>query len=235
MARLGEPRIHHAEIGSTNEEARNLAIAGATHGTLVTADSQTAGRGRQGRVWSAPPKSSLLCSLVLREPPNLLPLAAGLAVADTVASYGLVPKVKWPNDVLVNDRKIAGILAEGRPAEGWAVLGIGLNVAVQLDDLPEELHATATTLGLTEADVDSVLKALLNALESRLAQSEGVLLEDFRGRDALLGREVRWSGGVASGVGAGIDGTGRLVVTTADGGRVLLDAGEVHLGPVVGS
>ncbi len=233
MARLGEPRIHHAEIGSTNEEARNLAIEGAAHGTLITADAQTAGRGRQGRVWSAPPRSSLLCSLVLREPPNLLPLAAGLAVADTVAGYGLKPKVKWPNDVLVEDKKIAGILAEGRPAEGWAVLGIGLNVALRVEDLPAELHATATTLGLTEDDIDSVLEALLSALETRLAQSEGVLLEDFRGRDALLGREVRWSGGV--GVGAGIDGTGRLVVTTASGGRVLLDAGEVHIGPVVSS
>lgn len=233
MARLGAPRIHYAEISSTNEEARNLAIAGATHGTLVTADFQTAGRGRQGRAWSAPPGSSLLCSLVLREPPNLLPLAAGLAVADTVASYGLNPKVKWPNDVLVDDRKIAGILAEGRPAEGWAVLGIGLNVAVQLDDLPEELQGTATTLGLAGDEIDSVLNALLEALEERLAQSEGVLLEDFRSRDALLGREVSWSGGV--GVGAGIDGTGRLVVVSNSGRRVLLDAGEVHLGPVVGS
>lgn len=235
MARLGEPRIHHAEIGSTNEEARNLAVAGAEHGTLVTADAQTAGRGRQGRVWSAPPKSSLLCSLVLRQPPNLLPLAAGLAVADTVARYDLEPKVKWPNDVLVDDRKIAGILAEGRPAEGWAVLGIGLNVALRVEDLPDELHGTATTLGLEPDAVESVLANLLTALEVRLAQSEGVLLEDFRSRDALLGREVSWSGGAATGVGAGIDGTGRLVVTTPSGGRVLLDAGEVHIGPVVSS
>ncbi len=233
MQKLGEPRFHHAEIGSTNEEARNLAIAGATHGTLVTADCQSAGRGRQGRVWSAPAKSSLLCSIVLRDPPNLLPLAAGLAVADTVASYGLQPKVKWPNDVLVGDRKIAGILAEGRPAEGWAVLGIGLNVAVKIEDLPEELRSTATTLGLEADAIATVLESLLQELDLRLNQSEGVLLEDFRERDALLGREVRWSGGV--GVGAGIDGTGRLVVTTADGGRFLLDAGEVHLGPVVGS
>ena len=235
MVRLGEPRIHHAETGSTNEEARNLASAGATHGTLVTADSQTAGRGRQGRVWSAPPKSSLLCSLVLREPPNLLPLAAGLAVADTVAQHGFEAKVKWPNDVLVDDRKIAGILAEGRPAEGWAVLGIGINVATRIEDLPPELHGTAATLGLTSDDVEEVLEQLLAALEVRLAQSDGVLLDDFRDRDALLGREVSWSGGVASGVGAGIDGTGRLIVTTLDGARLLLDAGEVHLGPVASS
>jgi len=235
VTRLGDPRIHHAETGSTNEEARNLAMAGATHGTLVTADTQTAGRGRQGRVWSAPPKSSLLCSLVLHNPPNLLPLAAGLAVADTVATHGFQPKVKWPNDVLVEDRKIAGILAEGRPSEGWAVLGIGINVATRIEDLPPELHGTAATLGLTPDDVEPVLADLLGSLETRLQQPEGKLLDDFRSVDALLGREISWSGGVASGVGAGIDGTGRLIVTTAAGGRILLDAGEVHIGPVSGS
>jgi len=143
--------------------------------------------------------------------------------------------VKWPNDVLVNDRKIAGILAEGRPAEGWAVLGIGLNVATRIEDLPTELHETAATLGQESGEIEAVLGRLLEALENRLAQSEDSLLENFRERDALLGREISWSGGVASGIGAGIDRTGRLAVTTAAGGRLFLDAGEVHLGPVAGT
>src|SRR3954468_22320857 len=142
---IGRPRLHLRETASTNDRARALAMAGAPHGTLVTAASQTAGRGRQGRRWIAPPGRGLLASLVVREPPALLPLFGAVAVADTV---GPAARIKWPNDVLVDGRKVAGILAEGRPADGWAVLGIGLNVAVRIADLPPELHPTAGTLGL---------------------------------------------------------------------------------------
>ncbi len=109
-------------------ERATLAIAGAPHGTLVTAGVQTAGRGRQGRTWVAPAGSALLLSLVLREHDALLSLRAGLAVADLA---GAAARVKWPNDVLLDGLKVAGILAEGRPQEGWAVLGIGVNVALE--------------------------------------------------------------------------------------------------------
>ncbi len=227
MSGLGLPRVHHRETDSTNERARDLAIAGAPHGTLVTAGSQLAGRGRQGRTWSAPPGQSLLCSMVLRPPHRLLPLATGVAVADALASLGQDPMLKWPNDVLLDGRKVAGILAEGRPAEGWAVVGIGINVAVRNQDLPAELQGIAATLGLPASAVEEVLETVVTALERRLVEEEGALLDAFRERDALFGREVSWSGGV--GIGAGIDGAGRLVVE-ADGVRHLLDAGEVHLG-----
>jgi BirA family biotin operon repressor/biotin-[acetyl-CoA-carboxylase] ligase len=221
---LGRPRLHLRATTSTNDRARDLAQAGAPHGTLVTASEQSAGRGRQGRTWSAPAGSALLMSLVLRDAPALLPLAAGVAVAE-VAGAGA--RVKWPNDVLVEGRKVAGILAEARPRDGWAVLGIGLNVSLRVEDLPPELHETAGTLGLTPADVEPTLARLLEALERALALDATALLDAYRARDALYGSEITWTGG--SGRAAGIDGEGRLVVETADGGRTALSAGEVHL------
>ena len=222
---LGTPRLHLRATDSTSTRARELALAGAPHGTLVTAGEQSAGRGRQGRTWSAPPGRSLLMSLVLRDPPTLLPLAAAVAVADVC---GPAARIKWPNDVLLDGRKAAGILVEGRPFEGWAVLGIGLNVAVRPDDLPEELRDVATGLGREPADVEPTLVELLAALERRLGEDGEATLAAWRERDALRGREIRWNGG--SGVAAGVDASGQLVVELPGGGKTSLGAGEVHLG-----
>ena len=221
---LGTPRLHFRLVDSTNERARALAARGAPHGTLVTAREQSAGRGRQGRKWTAPAGQALLCSLLLRDPPRLLPLAAGVAVAEVVGSRA---RVKWPNDVLIDGRKVAGILVEGRPQEGWAVLGIGLNVAVREDELPPEVRDRAATLGLAPGDVEPTLSRLLAGLERWVAAGADEVLEALRRRDALRGRFVRWAGG--EGEAAGVDGEGRLVVATADG-RMTLEAGEVHLG-----
>ena len=223
-ARLGRPRLHLRATTSTNDRARELAQAGTPHGTVVTAAQQTAGRGRQGRTWSAPPGRALLVSVVLRDPPALLPLAAALAVAEVAGAHA---QIKWPNDVLLDGRKVAGILAEGRPQDGWAVLGVGLNVALRIEDLPPQLHATAGTLGLEPADLEPTLERLLDALERAVALDEATLLGAYRARDALRGREVTWTAG--HGRAAGIDGTGRLVVELPDGGRTALSAGEVHL------
>jgi BirA family transcriptional regulator, biotin operon repressor / biotin---[acetyl-CoA-carboxylase] ligase len=221
---LGRPRLHLRETGSTNDRARELAAAGAPHGTLVTAAAQSAGRGRQGRRWSAPPGHALLMSLVLRDAHPMLPLAAAVAVADAIGDDA---RIKWPNDVLVDGRKVAGILAEGRPQEGWAVLGIGVNVAVRIDDLPPELHASAATLGREPSDLEPFLAALLEALERALLLPTDQLLDAWRSRDALLGRPITWTAG--QGTAAGIDGEGRLVVDLPEGGRTALEAGEVHL------
>jgi BirA family biotin operon repressor/biotin-[acetyl-CoA-carboxylase] ligase len=236
---LGRPRIHLRSTDSTNDRARELALAGAPHGTLVTAGEQTAGRGRQGRRWSAPAHSALLMSLLLRWPtsdrsPTLLPLIAALAVCDVA---GEDARIKWPNDVVfVREQdggeggslaKVAGILAEGRPQEGWAVLGIGLNVAVRVEDLPAELHATAATLGRGPREVEPALQELLVAVARRLAEPAERTLDAWRARDALRGRAIAWSTG--EGRAEGVDGAGRLVVALAGGGRTALDAGEVHL------
>jgi BirA family transcriptional regulator, biotin operon repressor / biotin---[acetyl-CoA-carboxylase] ligase len=249
---LGRPHLHLRRTDSTNERARALAIAGAPHGTLVTADEQTAGRGRQGRRWTAPPGSSLLMSLVLRPgppsgvpptsawPPAALPLAAGVAVCDVAdrSQLGERALVKWPNDVVVARArggglaKLAGILVEGRPQQSWAVLGVGLNVAVRVEELPEDLRLTAATLGEPPAAIEPALARLLAALERRLAAPLEEVLDAWRARDALRGREVAWSGG--HGRADGIDATGRLLVTGLDGRRTALEAGEVHLVPNVG-
>jgi BirA family biotin operon repressor/biotin-[acetyl-CoA-carboxylase] ligase len=225
--RLGTPRLHLRETDSTNDRARALALRGAPHGTLVTAGAQTAGRGRQGRTWTAPAGRALLMSLVLRGWPPLLPLAAAVAVADVAGAVGADITIKWPNDVLLGRGKLAGILVEARPQDGWAVLGIGMNVAVRRDDLPAELRERAAVLALEPAAIEPTLAALLDALDARLALAAPALLDAFRARDALLGRRVRWQRG--EGTAAGVDEAGRLLVDRPDGAQVALDAGEVHL------
>lgn len=165
----------------------------------------------------------MLCSVILRDPPRLLPIAAGVAVAELA---GAQAKLKWPNDVLLAERKIAGILVEGRPQEHWAVLGIGLNVAIRIEDLPPELQERAGTLGHSPGALEPTLERLLCGLERWLAADASAVLEAARTRDALREMRLRWQGG--EGIGRGIDDHGRLIVQAGDQ-RVLLDAGEVHL------
>ena len=222
---IGRPRLHLRVTASTNERARTLASAGAPHGTVVTADEQTAGRGRQGRTWTAPAGRALLLSLIVRELDPLLSLRAGLAVADLA---GAAARVKWPNDVLLDGRKVAGILVESRPQEGWAVVGIGVNAAFDVSELPPELHESAGTLGRRPDELSSALAQLLEQLEQRLAQPADTILAALAERDALLDRPLRWAGG--DGIGAGIDNRGCLRVRRSDGSETALDAGEVHLG-----
>jgi BirA family biotin operon repressor/biotin-[acetyl-CoA-carboxylase] ligase len=220
---IGTPRVHLRLTDSTNDRARALAASGAPHGTLVTADEQHAGRGRQGRAWTAPPTSAVLMSVVLRELSETLPLAAAVAVSEAVP---LETQIKWPNDVWIDGRKVAGILVEGRPQEGWAVLGIGLNVTTE--EFPQELHATSLRLAGADLSREAALAALLDALRLWLPRPRSQVLAAWRSRDALLGRTVRWSNGSNEGVAAGVDSSGALIVETRNG-RVTLDAGEVHL------
>lgn len=232
--RLGTPRLHLREVDSTNVRAQRLAISGAPHGTLVTAAGQTAGHGRQGRAWVTPAGRALACSLVLREPPRLLPMLAALAVADVADHFdatGRAAVIKWPNDVLLDSRKVAGILAEGRPQEGWVVLGIGLNVAVQEDAFPPELREIATSLGCDPPQVEAALASLLRRLAHWLAATPKQAMDAYRTRDALAGREISWNGGRGTAIGIADD--GRLRVRPNDeatDAELLLDAGEVHLG-----
>jgi len=229
---IGRPRVHHAVTGSTNERAKELAATGAPHGTLVTADEQSAGRGRQGRTWVAPRRSAVLMSLVLREYDALLPLRAAVAAREGLACGANMmhePSIKWPNDLWVDGRKLGGILVEGRPQEGWAVLGMGLNVWTESEDFPPDLREIATSVVMVEGgapDVEVVLGELLPYLDIWLRAKPAEVLEAWRAWDALKGRAISWDGG--SGTAAGIDDSGALLVDTTDG-RVALQAGEVHL------
>jgi BirA family biotin operon repressor/biotin-[acetyl-CoA-carboxylase] ligase len=235
---LGGPVVHLDRTGSTNDHARELASAGAPHGTVVVAEEQTAGRGRQGRSWVSPRGRALTLSIVVRlgdAALDLLPLSAAVAVCEACERAAPVHcAVKWPNDVWIDGRKVAGILIEARPQEGWAVLGIGLNVDTSDDELDEAIRDQATSLRIaagSPAERERALEALLERLAERLGAEREPLLAAYRERDALHGRQIAWNarGDRREGKAEGIDDEGNLVVFTADGERHTLTAGEVHL------
>ena len=220
---IGRPRVHLRRTDSTNERARELAALGAPHGTLVTADEQTAGRGRQGRIWTAPPRAA--------HPDVRRPARAARGAAARRRGGGLRGAAAARRDQVAQrhlDRAAQGRRHSGggTTQEGWAVLGIGLNVATEA--FPPELRETATSLRLEGSEIGApeVLGELLVSLDRWLDRPTSDVLHAWRSRDALLGQEVRWSKG--SGAAAGVDDTGALLVDTASG-RVSLDAGEVHL------
>ena len=227
---FGNPHRHYRVTDSTNARARELVEAGAPGGTVVTAAEQTAGRGRQGRTWTAPPGKALLYSAILHpldERHLLLPLAVPLAVCEAAEELapGIECAIKWPNDIWIDGRKLAGVLIEAKPQDGWAVIGVGLNLTIEHDEFPPELQDTAISiLGATPVAATAVLN---RALDRWVEAERDEVLAAWRSRDALRGREVSWEGG--SGVADGIDDRGHLAVTVAGGDRVLLGAGDVHL------
>lgn len=227
---LGLPHLHFRSIGSTNERAREAAAAGAPSGTLVTAEEQTAGRGRQGRPWSTPAGSAVAWSIVLRrtvEMPSTLPLQIGVGVCEAVESLGVEGvQMKWPNDVWIEGRKCSGILVEARPQDGWAVAGVGVNLSIADDEFPPELRGRATSIG-RGVGFGEVVAALNRHVGSRLAAPVEETLSAFAERDGLKGRTVGWEEG--EGVAAGIDRQGNLLVESPTGCLASLNAGEVHL------
>ncbi len=231
------------DIESTNSELRQRAMDGAVHGTVLVTDHQTSGRGRLGRVWTAPPGTALLFSVVLR-PENVtsarwgwLPLSVALAVNDALHEWDVDSNVKWPNDLLADGAKLAGILTERVDTnDGVAVIvGVGLNADMAPDQLPTP---NATSLRLLNASVDrqALLIELLSRLQIRYAQWSGgqwdQLSESYVSASSTIGREVRVevpAGEHVIGVAAGVDDLGRLIVTTRTE-RVHLSAGDVvHL------
>jgi BirA family transcriptional regulator, biotin operon repressor / biotin---[acetyl-CoA-carboxylase] ligase len=235
---LGGAVVHVDVIASTNDRARELVAAGAPHGTVVVAEEQTAGRGRQGRSWTALRGRGLTISIVVRLDPlagELLPLSAAVAVCEACERAASVRcQVKWPNDVWIEARKVAGILIEARPQERWAVLGIGLNVDTEEGELAGEIRETATSLRIASGspvDRTGAFDALLDRLTVWLGADRESVLSAFRERDALYGRRVSWTAGEErlDGDAAGVDENGNLVVFTPGGERLTLGAGEVHL------
>jgi BirA family transcriptional regulator, biotin operon repressor / biotin---[acetyl-CoA-carboxylase] ligase len=234
MPPFGRPHRHFTLTDSTNERARELAQSGARGGTVVTATEQSAGRGRRERTWTAPAGKALLYSAILRpldERHALLPLAVPLAVCEAVEAVAPVRcQVKWPNDVWIEERKVAGVLIEARPPD-WAVIGIGINIAIEPEEFPTDLRWPAASVG-HGATVKAALGALNDALSERVESPAAEVLDSFRDRDALAGRELSWEGaGEGTGTARGIDERGNLMVETEQGERVTLGSGEVTLRP----
>lgn len=223
---LGRPRLDVESCESTQA----LVDTALPEGALVVADHQTAGRGRLGRSWEAPPGTALLCSILLEPPADRaspqLSLVAGVAVADAIEQVvGLAAQLKWPNDVMLRRRKVAGCLAEAR--DGAVVLGIGVNVNQTGDQLPERAGSLRTLTG-RDWDREELLAWLLDDLGRRYADwldngLDGVY-DGLAPRDFLRGRRVTVNG--TSGTAVKIARDGRLEIAVGDG-VVRVDSGEV--------
>ncbi len=234
----------HDELGSTNARAAELAQDGAAEGLVVVTEHQTAGRGRLDRTWETPARTALTFSLVLRPTAPTrswpwLPLLAGYAVDKTLKARGYGSGVKWPNDVLIGDRKVAGILVErvDTPTGPVAVLGIGLNTATTEDELPVP---QATSLLVESGDApdrtDLLLEVLSSIHEAYAAWQAGGdqagmrLAASYTEACLTVGRDVRVDlpgGGVLEGRAVAIDPAGRLVVQTGDT-QEAVGAGDVR-------
>jgi BirA family transcriptional regulator, biotin operon repressor / biotin---[acetyl-CoA-carboxylase] ligase len=243
--RWGLPAVHLFErAGSTSDVARALAEAGAPAGTAVLADEQVAGRGRSGMAWQSPPGLGVWLSIVLRPPaaaaPGLLPILVGLAAADALDPFVRPARVaiKWPNDLQLAGRKLAGILCEGSwdAAGGFVVAGIGINVLHAENDFPPELRDAATSLRIAagwappRAEVaGAVASSIYRRVARPPAEFGGALLGALRGRDALLGRRVRVTGAESlTGTAMGVTPAGALLVRTSAGALRTVRSGTVR-------
>ena len=241
---IGRPLVRLDTVTSTMDVARNLLNNGATPGTAVLAGFQSAGRGRSNRSWETPPWSAILCSFITasQRPPaelGVLSLLWGWAVAETVESFTDRPaQIKWPNDVLVDNRKICGILTTSttRPEGARQVTGIGVNVSSTANDLPP----TAISIALvarTAPVLDDVQTVLLSNLNRALVladdRSTDHLASLVQPRLAFLGEEVLVQDGdrTVSGTLSGLDPDGALRLALADCATVRIVAGNLTRGP----
>lgn len=244
---LGRPLVYHTSVGSTMDLARQEADQGAPEGTLILAEEQMAGRGRFGRQWLSPAGKNLYLTLILRPAPERLrslsvvaPLAISLAVEETT---GLSPRIKWPNDVLLAGRKLAGVLMESSLAGAevrYALVGIGLNVNLEVEAYPD-IADIATSLRQElgrEVSREEVLAALLNRFEELYTSPLETVFAAWRQRLETLGRQVRvrlpagpagLGEQVEEGLAEEVDAQGSLILRRPDGSRVTLAAGEVTL------
>jgi BirA family transcriptional regulator, biotin operon repressor / biotin---[acetyl-CoA-carboxylase] ligase len=228
--RFGRPYLYEDTVEST----QSLLAPDMPEGAAAVADEQTGGRGRQGRSWDAPPGTALLFSVLLKPPGerNLpeLSLVGGLATAEAVErATGLAAQIKWPNDVMLNRRKVAGVIAEA--SEGSVVLGIGLNVNQRREDLPQDARVAAGSLYTIDGvprERAGVLADLIAALERNydewLQGGLDALYDGLGARDFLRGRKVELDG--RTGIGVGIDRQGRFELDL-DGGRWTIESGEL--------
>jgi BirA family biotin operon repressor/biotin-[acetyl-CoA-carboxylase] ligase len=224
--RFGRPYVY---VDST-ESTQLLLRDNPPEGAVAVADEQTAGRGRLGRTWDAPAGTAILCSVALRPPAERriaeLSLVGGMAAADAIErALGLSAQIKWPNDVMVNRSKVAGVLAEAR--EGVVVLGIGINVNQTREQLPEGAASLRTIDGVTR-EREPILVDLLERVEQQydrwLEGGVDAIYDSLGARDFLRGRRVSHNG--TSGIAVGIDREGRLELDVG-GERKVVESGEV--------
>lgn len=242
---IGRHLVVREEVDSTSAVARQLAEEGAPHGTVVIARHQLAGRGRRGRSWVALPGQQLYATVVLR--PDLpadhafeLTMLAAVALAEALEEFGLLPAIKWPNDIELDDRKLAGILSELAAADDghprFVLLGVGVNVDGRAEDFPEELRSRATSIRAATGRIVSVAAlaaSFFDRLEEWLvlhhAMGFAAVLDSWRGYTTTLGADVRAlvDGQVIAGVAEDVDEAGALLVRDAAGKLHRIVAGEV--------
>ncbi|GFE58701.1 biotin--[acetyl-CoA-carboxylase] ligase [Geobacter sp. AOG1] len=245
--RIGRQIISFRETDSTNETAFKLAEEGAPEGTVIIAESQRRGKGRMGRQWESPPGVNLYCSIILRPP--ILPLQAvqltflsAVAVARAVEeTTPLVPTIKWPNDVLLSGRKVAGLLNEmGAETEkvNFIILGIGVNINMEEGQFPADLRYPATSLRMeTGGAVNRMeftrafIRAVDNLYSAFMAGDYGVIRDEWLARCSMIGQRVHVSyrDSVVAGVATGIDDYGALLLNLDDGRVERVLAGDVSL------
>lgn len=232
-------------LNSTNTYAKQLAAEGAAEGTVVIAGHQTGGRGRLGRSFSSPAGMGIYMSVILRpdcRPEELMHLtcATGVAAGDAIAEViGQMPSIKWTNDLVLDKRKLGGILTElsVNPVTGtvdWAVVGIGINCCQKPEDFPEEIRHIAISLGISPSHRSQLMAALIRALQRMrlhlFAEKQG-FMEDFRHRCVTIGSEVSILRGdeVRHAKAVGVDEDGGLQVVFSDGTTGTVTSGEVSI------
>jgi len=245
---IGREVVHLKKTDSTNLRAKFLADCGAPHGTLILAEEQTAGRGRMGNTWTSPPGKSLLISLVLRpkltvQDAQKITMMAAVAMAQAMESCGgITPGIKWPNDILIGNKKVCGILTEMSTMQHevcHVVLGVGVNVSIADDEWPPELAEIATSLDTHAVQKTSrvpLIVAFCNNFEvlyERYLQDYNfaAIMEIYRPYSVTLAREVRIQtpNGTIEGTALYFDDDGMLVVLNRAGGRERVLAGDVHV------
>ncbi len=244
---IGHKIYYFPEIGSTNDEAFRLGVEGAPEGTVVLADSQTKGRGRMQRIWHSPAGSNIYTSFILRPhlPPAAAPqisLVAGVAVAELLEQYcpGKI-ELKWPNDVLLNGKKICGILAQMKTAEedvDFVVVGIGINVNIRENQFPVEIREIATSLS-SEAGQEISRQDLIIRLYENFAKWYKKLLqngfaaikEKWLNLAPMIGQNVQviHFNETVTGKAIGIDDTGSLIICTVQGEKMVINAGDATI------
>jgi BirA family biotin operon repressor/biotin-[acetyl-CoA-carboxylase] ligase len=243
---MGKTIHHFHTLDSTNSKAYQLALNGAEEGEVVVAESQEKGRGRLGRQWFSPPFLNLYLSVILRpkispHQASLITLMAAVAAANAIREFsGLLPLIKWPNDILLRDRKVAGLLNEMHSEMDrihFVILGIGVNLNMDEKAFSKEIQAVATSLRIEMGQTVSrkvFLQSLLQALEKWysifLKEGNEVLLEAWRGWAQIKGRRVNVTsfGETFVGTAIDVDSDGALILETEDGKRRRVVAGDVE-------